>query len=291
MIEEEMQEGLPDEEINAEVPEGADVEQHEPEVPEAPQWDDEDAKEARLFGWKAPDEWKGDKPDGYIDNPGDYLRRVQGSKIFKTMQEKIEAQASASTEAARKLEEMNRRALELQASQYESKMSEIVSRQRKAVTEMDEAAFDAAERDRLELMKSQPAKSQAEAPKPDPAVSQYREAHEWAKNPAIWQEAVQAVNVGLSHGVVAPSDTAAQLEYAENIIRQKYPHMFKAEEKPKPRQRVEGGGLATAAPRTASAYDKLPGDAKTQFKRFVEQGVFSDTKEDREEYANDYNAA
>ena len=119
-------------------------------------------------------------------------------------------------------------------------------------------------------------------------VVEYQQQNDWAKDPVLWQEAIQAVNYGLSSGALQTPDPKAQLEFAERTMRAKYPHLFQA---PAPRQRVDGGGLASGPAAGRSAFDKLPSEAKAAFERFVKQGVFANTKKDREEYASDYNAA
>jgi hypothetical protein len=63
------------------------------EAPPAP--DPEIVEEARLFGWKAPEEWVGDKPAGYIDDPKRYLDRIKDSRIFKTLNEQLRREAEA----------------------------------------------------------------------------------------------------------------------------------------------------------------------------------------------------
>lgn len=249
-------------------------------------WSDEDEQEARLFGWKSPDEWQGDKPDGYIDNPEEFLGRVQRSRIFKTMNEKLEQTTSSAQEHARKLEAMSEKALEIQKTQFEARMADIVKRQRSAVEDGDTQAYDAAERDRTELLKNvpsepEPGKQDDIDPKVRSELETFRANNKWAQNPILWEQAARAVNFmpGLQGSTVAE-----QLAYAENVIKEAHPHLFKAATPP--RQKVEGGGLATGGKK--SAYDKLPDTARSQFKQFVEQGIYKDTKEDKEEYANEY---
>lgn len=268
--------------------------QEESEVqPEAPQpaWNREDEEEARLFGWKSPDEWQGEKPEGYIDNPQEFLDRVQRSRIFKTMQDKLSQTESASREQARKLEEMNARALERQKAQYEQQMQQIVAAQRSAVLDGDTERFDALEKQKSEM---KPPQEQPQQPSVPPEVASYKEQNDWAKDPVLWQEAVQAVEFGLKSGALQTPDAKAQLEFAERTIRTKYPHLFQTEEKSQrktPPQTVDPGGLAQGIGRKAGAFSKLPADAKAQFQRYVSEGLFEDTKEGREEYANEYNAA
>ena len=260
-----------------EAPEAVEVETSQP----VKDWADEDESEAKLFGWKAPDQWQGEKPEGYIDNPKEYLDRVQRSRIFQTMQEKM-------AEQERKLAAMNDKALERQKADYDRQLAQIAQRQRQAVEEADTETFD-----RLERQKSELAKQAPEAPKPQAPqeVVQFREANAWAKDPVLWNEAIEAVDVGLSQGLVQSDDPAGQLQFAERTILAKYPHL-KPQEAPKPkRQMVDSGGLAGGAPSGRAAFDKLPADAKSTFQRFVSKGIYEDTAKDKEEYAREYNNA
>lgn len=266
---------------------------------QAPQWTDEDEQEARLFGWKAPEEWQGEKPAGYIDNPEEYLDRVKRSRIFKTMQDKIEAQEQQQAEVQRKQEEMNRRALERQREQYESEMQRISRAQRQAVEVADTGEWDRLEQEKAELSKNAPKEPEAEKPAgPDPFVSQYAETDEgaWIKNPVLLNTGSQIIN---ANPAMAQADAETQVKYAEQELRKLYPAYFPdTTQQPAPsgqRQqqpaKVDGGGLGASSAGQSSAFGKLPSDAKAQFKRFVEQGLYEDSKKDREEYANDYNAA
>ena len=266
------------------------IEQPEPR----PQWDSETVEDAKLFGWKAPDEWQGEKPEGYIDNPEEFLDRVQRSRIFKTMQDKLERAETNHQDQARRLEAMNAKALELQKSQYQSQLDAIVKAQRTAVEEGDTDRWDALERQRGDLMKQAPQEQhvQQQNAGPDPYVSGYvnSENGAWLRNPILYSTAVELIN---KNPVVMAQGAQQQIEYAEAEVRKMYPAYFPQHDKPKMPAKtvVDGGGLAGGAAKINGAFAKLPADAKQQFQRFVKQGLFEDTKEGREEYANEYNAA
>lgn len=254
------------------------------DAPAAKAWTPEDEEEARLFGWKSPNEWQGEKPPGYIDNPQDFLGRVKRSRIFQTMEEKM-------SEQERKLAAMNDQALERQRREYEGRMQALTARQRRAVEEADTETWDKLEKQRQQMMQDAPQPDQPQRQEPPAEVAEYQKANDWAKDPVLWREAVEVVNVGLESGAVRGDDPKGQLEFAERTMRAKYPHMFQ-QAKPQQRQRVDGGGLGSGSPAGGrSTFDKLPGDAKSAFERFVSRGVFSDTKKDREEYAREYNNA
>lgn len=272
----------------------AESDQPTPE-PESPKWSDEDADEARLFGWKSPDEWQGDKPAGYIDNPEEFLDRVKRSRIFSTMNEKLEAREREALETARRMEAMNSAALERQREQHEAALSRIAKQQRQAAANADTDRFDELERERQELSRQKPQDpTPPPVPATDPYVEQYRVSEQgaWLGNPVLYNTGRELIN---ARPDVMAQPPQKQIEFVEAELRKMYPAYFPQAEtpkpKPQPRQSVDPGGLGGSPASAQGAFSKLPADAKAQFKRFVGQGVFKDTKEDREEFANDFNAA
>lgn len=260
--------------------EAVETEQVEPQAPEI----DEDADEARLFGWKSPDEWQGDKPPGYIEDPKEYLERVKRSRTFKVMEDKI-------AEQGRKLATVNERALERQRAEYEQRLAALDQMQRKAVEGGDVQTYDRVQEARRNLEAESAALTQPEPQAPDPVLTEFVENNDWAKNPVLWNEAAQIVQTGIDSGSIQTNDPAEQLAFAEQTMRAKYPHLFQQADPQPQRQRVDGGGLAGPQNRGASAYDKLPSEAKQAFARQMKRGVWKDTKKDREEYAREYNNA
>lgn len=251
-------------------------------------WTDEDEQEARLFGWKAPEEWQGDKPPGYIDRPTDFLERVQRSRIFKAMQEKLKDVDTTK----QKLEAMNERALQMQREQYESRMRAITQQQRRAVDEADGERFDALEKQRQELAKQEPREQQApEQQQPDPEVIAYRASPEgaWLGDQFLGQAAVELINRTPGALYLSGLEQAA---LAKRELSRLYPDRFpQAQARPVPRNTVDAGGLAGGAGRQAGAFAKLPAEAKAQYARFVKEGLYKDNPADKEEFANEYNAA
>jgi hypothetical protein len=74
-------------------------------------------------------------------------------------------------------------------------------------------------------------------------------------------------------------------------MKRRYPHLFTAAAPaPSRASRVDGGGLGGAALGNSGAFEKLPAEARSAFKKFVAQGIFADTAADRARYVEDYNA-
>ena len=153
-------------------------------VVEAPAYSDEDADEARLFGWKPPDEWKGEKPAGYIDDPNRYIERLQQSKVFKVMDERQTALKADADERLRKLEAMNAQARERQSEQHKADLAESANLQRAAVETGDVEAYDAQEARKQGLQ--EPVQAVTAPPQQDPYMAEYEAKNEWIKNPHMY---------------------------------------------------------------------------------------------------------
>lgn len=282
---------IPQEPIEAnEATEQADV--VEPVEPQQPAYDPQDAEEAKLFGWKSPDEWQGDKPEGYIADPGEFLERVQRSRIFKTMQDKLTATEQAAQEHARKMDMLNERALKSQREQYEQRLQNIRAGRDRAAEEGDMDRYRQLSSMEAEHLKNAPAlELERQAPPEPPAeVLAYQESETgaWLKDPVLRAAGEKAIDDNPSVMRLTPQQ---QIEYAEAQVRMMYPQKFQTEKQPKPRTPVDPGGLAPVSGGQRDAFSKLPADAKQAFQRYVKEGLFEDNKQGREEFANDYNAA
>lgn len=257
-----------------------------------PQFDPEDVEEAKLFGWKSPDEWQGEKPEGYIDNPEEYLGRVKRSRIFSAMQSKLDQQATTNQDMVRRLEAMSEAGLKRQRAQFDAQIERITQSQRAAVAEADTDEFDRLEKERQAAIKDFSEQSTPAAPQANPDVEAYKNSDEgaWLKNPILLDTAARLID---ANPAILAQPAKAQLEYAEGEVRKMYPAYFPKKDEPKSqpktRQVVDAGGLAGGAMPKPTAFAKLPAEAKSQFEKFVKDGIFSDSKEDREEYANEYN--
>jgi len=255
------------------------------ETPAEPErvWTEDDETEARAFGWKPSTEWKGERPAGHIESPVEWMDRVKRSKTFAEMQSRLERQDMEAQETARRLNAMNETALRIQRDNFERQLTDLTAQQRAAVEVADAEAFDRIERQKRQLTVPQPAVA---APT---EVAEYQRQNEWTQNPLLWQEAIQAVNLGLQAGAV--SDVASQIAYADRLMRQKYPHLFQKPEAPKPVTRpaaVDPGGLA-ARP-ASNGFNALPQEARAAFARFAREGLYPDTEQGRRDFMEIYNA-
>lgn len=278
------------------------VEDHTPDEPQtapAPEWTPEQEKEAReLYGWKSPDEWKGDVPPGYIDDPRAFMERADNFGPYRKLKERLETIEAQSSEKIRKLERLSEQAIKRQQKQfqeqYERDIRAITSRQRQAVEAGDTEEFDRLENFKRNVKPPEDFAIEQENPerKIDPYLVEYRQSKEgaWINDPVLWKVARDAVDAAFQMGVPLPT-VQDQVKYAREKAEALYPHMFKKPEteQKQHKQRVDGGGLASGA--KSGAWESLPADAKSQFKQFVAQKIFKDTPEDRKMYAEEYNNA
>lgn len=260
-----------------------------PEAPVAPEWSEDDAEQAKAFGWKAPDEWAGDKPPGYIDDPRRYLERAENFKPFAKLKEQSERERQQFDERMRKMEAITEQSMKALQARHERERADIEAEQRKAVEMADTEQYDALEKRKASLGDPIDVPTPAAPPAIDPEFAAYAEANDWMKNPVLRNAGRDIIDANPHMLHAKPIE---QAKFAEAEVRKLYPGAFEApapERTAPPRQRVDGGGLG--AGKGSDPLAKLPTEARQAFKKFKEQGLFKDTPEDRKRYADDYNAA
>lgn len=247
---------------------------------DAPKWAAETETEARALGWKAPDEWKGEVPAGYIDDPTRYLERAENFTPFRKLREQT-------TDALRKVEAVAAKQVERERAAHAADLASIKAQKAAAVETGDIDAYKALDKQEDKLREAAP-----EAPKQSAVPDDHRSAIEQWSVGKLWFKAdpVKTQAAALLYGQAQESgltDPKAILAHVDREMAKQF-----ADLAPKPAQvdTVEGG-LNFGGGAQSSPFEKLPKDAKDAFRRFVEKGVFKDTKEDRAIYAEDYNAA
>ena len=245
---------------------------------QAPKWAPETEQEAKALGWKSPDEWKGDVPSGYIDDPTKYLERAESFTPFRKIKERM-------TEIERKADERLRKMESVQEKAFERKLAEIQAAKLEAVEVGDVEKFKALETQQSELQ--QPAKQSDDAPH-IAEIERWTVGKDWFKtDPIMTQAAATLYGEAQRKGLTDPKAILAEVD---RRMAETFPHKFGA--KPVVPQRgadVEPG--LTFGGQSADPFSKLPADAKAAFARYVEKGLFKDDKEGRAAYVKDYNDA
>lgn len=253
-----------------------------PQQTQAPAWTPDIEQEARALGWKSPDEWQGEVPAGYIDNPERYLQRAESFTPFKKLKERLDEVARMSEKTQEALSKTFQRELQ-------SRMAQLQEQKVKAVEVGDVAEFQRLEKQQAELNKQAAevpqAKTDAVPPDHRSAIDQWRVGKDWFQKDRVkTTAAVEFYGEAQAQGI---SDPKAILAYVD----QKMAVTFADLAPKQPASAPVEAGLTFGGGATASGFDKLPKDAKDAFQRFVKQGLFQDTKEGRAAYAEDYNAA
>jgi hypothetical protein len=264
-----------------------------PEVEAAPvrEWTDEDADEARAFGWKAPDEWKGDIPPTYIDDPRRYMERAEKFTPFRKLAERQEQLERDFAERTRKLEAVAESTLKAQQERHKQELARIAAEQRRAVDLADVATYDRLEKEKASL--APPVIPDApQAPATDPYLQEYAKANDWVNNPILREAGARIID---ANPAIRGADTKAQIAYAEAEVRKLYPGYFpqattQATATASQPRRVDAGGLAGGGG-SGSGFTKLPPEAKSAFERFAKEGIFENTEAGRKAYADEYNRA
>ncbi len=261
----------------------------DPEPPK-PEWTEAEAEEAKAFGWKAPEEWTGEKPAGYIDDPRRYLDRAENFRPFKVLKDRLTAKEAEFDERIRKLDGMSAQAMAALQAQHDAEKTRLTAQQRAAVEVGDVAQYD-------DLSKQIAAMKPVDVPKPepkpadgpDPYVAEYAAKNEWVKDPVLYDFARNAIDVAARSGV-RWNTVAEQVAYAEAKAKEYFPHKFAApvtQPVPLP-SRVDGGGLGAWR---SDPLARLKPEAQAQFRRDVKAGLYKDDAAGRASWAEEYNNA
>ncbi len=256
---------------------------------DAPKWAPEVESLARDWGWKAPDEWKGDLPEGYIDNPERFVQRFEKLPPVQKLQKEVEDVRKASTESLRRIEEVTARTVQRERERHAAELAKIKADKVAAVEVGDVQAFKALDAQEDKLRKEmQP----VDEPKPSAVPDVHRVAIEnWAvERPWFKKDAVKTQAAATFYGEAQAdglTDPAAILKFVDRRMGETFADMAPKQ----PRDAAVEGGLTLSTGVKAGTFDTLPRDAKDAFQRFVQRGVVEDTKEARATWAEDYNAA
>jgi len=238
-------------------------------------------KEARKIGWKSAEEFGGD-PTKHVDAKTYYDRgqelmpvlRAQNQTLLKRL-EKMEKEMAKSAEFFSQGEQRA----------YERALAEIRAEQRAAVETGDVEAHDRASEklDKLE----KPSKPQvanddmALAEQRAEEFADWRRENKWFDDNRAMQDYATAqadILFKRKGGFIDRSD----LDAITDKVKAKFAEEFEAE-KPKPRNPVDGGGIARA-PRGGKTYADLPHEAKQMCDKWLKNGVIKS----REDYVKSY---
>jgi len=270
----------------------------------ADDWALEDEDDARAFGWKPRDNWKGEIPDGFVDDPRDFMKRIASTRPYRVMAERMDKAERDHAAVVAGMERVSRHMAERTKADADARVAEIVAQQRAAAVEADPDKFDALEKERQKAVQERDAATTQAAAQPeviaapgvpqvnDPGVQRRLNDAKWARNPALVAQAQQMLQG--RPDIASSKSNAEQVDWVEAELRLMHPQYFAeapaAQEQPAPRpaqNTVDPGGLAHGK---ASGFDRLPADARRYFHTFFENGDYGNkTIEDaKREYVDVY---
>lgn len=236
-------------------------------------------EQAKKYGWRpkeefdfAPENWV--DAERFMEFPQTQVKvmRDEMQGISERVAQDVSAKKDAEyAERFARLEAASTSALKKQREDHEAKIAQLEAQKRKAVEESDTETYDQLTQQQKDLAPP------PEQPKPEPVDigAQYGEQHPWVKDSYLFNQALQIVGVALNNGdLPRRPDLPGQLAFAEERLKDLFPHKFAtpAPEKPKT-SKVDGGGLATIGGKGANA---LPEEARKQGQEFVDMGIFKD---------------
>jgi len=259
--------------------------------------DDDIEAKARELGWKSAEEWVGDTSNHM---PADKYVEVQEKLLAKAdaaSQKRIQALTADVRELKQTISDLGDHLSKADQRALERARAEVQSRMDAAVEEGDTAAYNKAKTDLGALEKEVDAKA-AEKPKGngrevDPVAQQlfedFQAANDWYGPNGDPKATIFANRMAKE---VAESGFTGKKFYdvLSEMVKDEFPALFggKTDDNRRKPAAVEGAGSGGGGAKTL--YDQVDKEGKDAFKRFVKQGLFKDTKEDREKYALDWGA-
>lgn len=256
---------------------------------------------AREFGWVPKEEWRGD-PEDWTD-AGEWLEKgdkIMGAQLRRAESKLSDMQAELDRRDAdfqTRLDRMDRMHQRREAQMRQQMEEQFEDRVRKAAETGDSDALDAAFRERKadadRLSKEQ--KEEQGDGEDDKQQQLSRTQREWLEDNAWYEKDATLTRWAktfaddIEDEMPAASEREKLAEIAKRV-REQFPDKFGGTKKRSPVEsgsRVFEGGNGEA--RAGQLFSKMvPPEGKEQFKRDVASGLYKDTKEDRERWAEAY---
>lgn len=271
------------------------IEQNEAEQEQ--QQPDPVEEQAKAIGWRPPEEMETDpdKPapltaQEFIDRNERLKKR--GDDILKAENSKLSRRLGEMQSTLDSLVAFTKKA---DSRAYKKALADIRSEQRAAVEEGDVQRFDAASAAADELAKEMETETREPGKKPEasgdsPVFQAWHADNAWY-GPGGNARATLTANQA-AEKLAGMGYTEEQLYAAvTDIVKEEHPELFKSSENTNRKRpaAVEGAQNSGGGNNQSTGlWNKVPKDDQQTFKAFVEQGLFKDTKEDREAYAATY---
>lgn len=271
----------------------AEVEDDETEIEAEAEEQQESPAEAkaRAMGWKPVDDWDGDKAkhltaEQFLDRNERLTQRAD--KIAKAEISRLEREVRELTGT---ISDLGLHMKKAEKRAYERARADLETRMEAAVEAGDTQAFkqvkkeaDALEEEVKEAGKA-PASTKSD-PDSDPNFIAWHKDNAWYGKGGNLKATIYANEKAKEVGAMYQGREF--YDAISELVRDEFPDLFEPAENANRRKPAAVEGANGGGKPSKSLWDEVPADAKAQFKRFVKQDLFKDTKEDREKYADDY---
>lgn len=249
--------------------------------------------QAREMGWRPKEEWDDSSEATWLP-AADFIQRNErlrdrGDKILKV---EVGKQTREIASLKRTIQEMGTHFSKAEKRAYTKAVKELEVKADKAVEEGDTEAYHRTKGEMKDLEKEAQAEVDAK-PKPkaepqdDPDYDAWLEGNGWYDSNAEGFDAEMASYADSIIKQIARLGLAKKPFYDRiaSETKKKYPDRF-GNQRRRQALAVEDGGSGGGSDK--SLWSQVPKEARTMFKRFVDQGLYKDTKEGREKYADIY---
>lgn len=231
-------------------------------------------QEARAMGWVPKEDFRGD-PQRW--RPAEeFVER--GKNIMPVLRENNERLTGKIADMERTMKEFAEYHSKTEQRAYERAIKEIKTKQREAVRNADEEAFQAAEQEMDELAKQAPQAPQPQqSVEPDPAFLAWHKDNPWYGKDTELSDFAEDLAFGMQQ-----RGKTVDLDKVTERVKAAYPHKFL-----NPRREQPGaveGATPSSPKKKGRGYADLPAEAKTVCDRFVKT-IPGFTKE---QYLKDY---
>lgn len=265
--------------------------QNEEAVADAPKWSPKAEQEARAFGWKPADEWQGDLPGGFIEDPERYLERAEGFYPFRKLKEQMEKQSEVQQQELRKIASVAEQVIQGEKERMRAELDANRAAQDRAADDGDMTRFRELRKEE-DSLRDKITPEDPKAPDDNGVPDNHRRAIERWSVGKDWFKTDQVLtnNASMFYGEAQQkglTDPEAILKHVDMRMAEAFPHKFGEKPKQPP---VESGLNFGGSPGGDGGFSKLPKAAKDAFKDFASRGWFEDNAEGRKKYMESYNA-
>ena len=234
---------------------------------------------AQKYGWKSPDDWKGDPPEGGHLSPEEYLDRphvqvrIQNDEIASLKRDLSEIK-EASTQQVANMRKMAEDAAERRREAHQAEVDRIGREMRGAASEADTERYDELEKERNAAVEARDA-VQAPPASETPVAQEWKAKNAWYGKDLYASMEAERISAAMTERGATPEQ---QIEAVDRHMKRNFPELFASDEKPQRQTKVDGGGLA-AITGAKSDFDKLGSEEQAQAKADVAEGLYKDVDE------------